>query len=30
MLSSMTPTIIEKEGKLFMILGSPAGSTIIT
>jgi gamma-glutamyltranspeptidase / glutathione hydrolase len=30
MLSSMTPTIIEKEGKLFMILGSPGGSTIIT
>jgi gamma-glutamyltranspeptidase/glutathione hydrolase len=30
MLSSMTPTIIEKDGKLFMILGSPGGSTIIT
>lgn len=30
MLSSMTPTIVEKEGKLFMILGSPGGSTIIT
>jgi gamma-glutamyltranspeptidase / glutathione hydrolase len=30
MLSSMTPTIIEKEGKLFMVLGSPGGSTIIT
>lgn len=30
MLSSMTPTIIEKEGQLFMVLGSPGGSTIIT
>ena len=30
MLSSMTPTIFEKEGELFMILGSPGGSTIIT
>lgn len=30
MLSSMTPTIVEKNGKLFMILGSPGGSTIIT
>jgi len=30
MLSSMTPTIIEKEGKLFMVVGSPGGSTIIT
>lgn len=30
MLSSMTPTIIEKKGKLFMILGTPGGSTIIT
>jgi gamma-glutamyltranspeptidase / glutathione hydrolase len=30
MLSSMTPTIIEKEGKLFMVLGSPGGSKIIT
>ncbi|GAB1430017.1 gamma-glutamyltransferase [Ignavibacteria bacterium] len=30
MLSSMTPTIIEKEGKLFMVLGTPGGSTIIT
>ena len=30
MLSSMTPTIIEKDGKLFMILGTPGGSTIIT
>ena len=30
MLSSMTPTILEKDGKLFMVLGSPGGSTIIT
>ncbi len=30
MLSSMTPTIIEKDGKLYMVLGSPGGSTIIT
>ena len=30
MLSSMTPTIIEKNGKLFMSLGTPGGSTIIT
>jgi gamma-glutamyltranspeptidase/glutathione hydrolase len=30
MLSSMTPTIVEKDGKLFMILGTPGGSTIIT
>ena len=30
MLSSMTPTIIEKEGELFMVLGTPGGSTIIT
>jgi gamma-glutamyltranspeptidase/glutathione hydrolase len=30
MLSSMTPTIIEKDGKLAMILGTPGGSTIIT
>ncbi|HYH56999.1 MAG TPA: gamma-glutamyltransferase, partial [Anseongella sp.] len=30
MLSSMTPTILEREGKLFMILGSPGGATIIT
>lgn len=30
MLSSMTPTIVEKSGKLFMLLGSPGGSTIIT
>jgi len=30
MLSSMTPTIIEKNGKLYMVVGSPGGSTIIT
>jgi gamma-glutamyltranspeptidase/glutathione hydrolase len=30
MLSSMTPTIIEEEGKLLMVLGTPGGSTIIT
>lgn len=30
MLSSMTPTIIEKEGELFMLLGTPGGATIIT
>jgi len=30
MLSSMTPTIILKEGKPFMVIGSPGGSTIIT
>lgn len=30
MLSSMTPAIIEKSGKLFMVVGTPGGSTIIT
>ncbi|MBJ25517.1 MAG: gamma-glutamyltransferase [Flavobacteriaceae bacterium] len=30
MLSSMTPTIIEKDGSVYMILGTPGGSTIIT
>lgn len=30
MLSSMTPTILEKDGKLFMVAGTPGGSTIIT
>lgn len=30
MLSSMTPTIIERQGELFMVLGAPGGSTIIT
>ncbi len=30
MLSSMTPTILEKDDKLFMVVGTPGGSTIIT
>lgn len=30
MLSSMTPTIVEKDGALSMTLGTPGGSTIIT
>ena len=30
MLSSMTPTIVEKDGKPFLLLGTPGGSTIIT
>jgi len=30
MLSSMTPTIVEKKGKLFMSVGTPGGATIIT
>jgi gamma-glutamyltranspeptidase/glutathione hydrolase len=30
MLSSMTPTIVEKDGKLIMVVGTPGGSTIIT
>jgi gamma-glutamyltranspeptidase/glutathione hydrolase len=29
MLSSMTPTIVTKDGKLFMVTGSPGGRTII-
>ncbi len=29
-LSSMTPTIVLKGGKLFLVLGSPGGATIIT
>lgn len=29
MLSSMSPTIIEKNGDLYMVLGTPGGSTII-
>src|SRR3546814_13452779 len=29
-LSSMTPTILLKNGKVFMVTGSPGGSTIIT
>ncbi len=30
MLSSMTPTIVEKNNQLYMTLGTPGGSTIIT
>jgi len=30
MLSSMTPTIVEKNNDLYMVLGTPGGSTIIT
>lgn len=30
MLSSMTPTILTKNGELFMVVGTPGGSTIIT
>ncbi|UBM58044.1 gamma-glutamyltransferase [Marinilongibacter aquaticus] len=30
MLSSMTPTIVEKDGELFLVVGTPGGSTIIT
>lgn len=30
MLSSMTPTILEKDGALFMVVGTPGGSTIPT
>jgi gamma-glutamyltranspeptidase/glutathione hydrolase len=30
MLSSMTPTILESNGELLMVLGTPGGSTIIT
>ncbi|MGI9547438.1 MAG: gamma-glutamyltransferase [Flavobacteriaceae bacterium] len=30
MLSSMTPTIIERDGNLWMVVGSPGGSKIIT
>jgi len=29
-LSAMTPTIVLKDGKLFLVLGSPGGPTIIT
>jgi len=29
-LSAMTPTIVTKEGKLFMVVGAPGGSRIIT
>jgi gamma-glutamyltranspeptidase / glutathione hydrolase len=30
MLSAMTPTILEKDGQLAMVVGTPGGSTIIT
>ncbi|MFA6276854.1 MAG: gamma-glutamyltransferase [Pedobacter sp.] len=30
MLSSMTPAILSKDGELFMVVGTPGGSTIIT
>ena len=30
MLSAMTPTLVEKNGELSMIVGTPGGSTIIT
>ncbi len=30
MLSSMTPAIVEKDGDLYMVVGTPGGSTIIT
>lgn len=30
MLSAMTPTIVEQDGKLKMVIGTPGGSTIIT
>ena len=30
MLSSMTPTIVERNGELYMVVGTPGGSTIIT
>lgn len=30
MLSSMTPTIVFKDGKVYLLTGSPGGSTIIT
>ncbi len=30
MLSSMTPTIVEKDGKVKMVIGTPGGATIIT
>jgi gamma-glutamyltranspeptidase / glutathione hydrolase len=29
-LSSMAPTLVEKDGKMFLVLGSPGGSRIIT
>lgn len=30
MLSSMTPTIVERDNRLWMVVGTPGGSTIIT
>jgi gamma-glutamyltranspeptidase/glutathione hydrolase len=30
MLSSMTPTIVEKDGKLHLVVGTPGGATIIS
>ena len=30
MLSSMTPTIVEKDNELYLVVGTPGGSTIIT
>jgi gamma-glutamyltranspeptidase/glutathione hydrolase len=30
MLSSMTPTIVEHDGKVFLVLGTPGGATITT
>ncbi len=30
MLSSMTPTILEKDNELYMVVGTPGGTTIIT
>jgi gamma-glutamyltranspeptidase/glutathione hydrolase len=30
MLSAMTPTLVEKDGKIVMVVGTPGGSTIIT
>jgi gamma-glutamyltranspeptidase / glutathione hydrolase len=30
MLSAMTPTIVEKNGQVYMVIGAPGGSTIIT
>ncbi len=30
MLSSMTPSIVEKDGSLYIVVGTPGGSTIIT
>ena len=29
-LSAMTPTVVLKDGKLFLVLGSPGGPTIVT